>query len=161
MSRAGSSSIKVRSSLSSPHPKIFKISNTGIKNTAEAYETTINEAKARRAAVKDRLALPRKLNTCRERVRSVKSRAATLASQVASLRAALDHLESLEAAEEGAAFQALLRDKPILKETLDMYGEFKSANNDTAATAVENEPEDDEVVPDIQLSEADVAAGSG
>jgi chaperonin cofactor prefoldin len=127
---------------------VNRFTSIAIKTEAEALEKKINAAKLRRNhedALKD---LPRRHGECKKKIEDYEVSVGKLNSRIATLRSALDHLSTLKDVEEGAAFLALLRDKPILKETLDIYEEFKQTQveNDISepvehTEAVEPEPD--------------------
>jgi chaperonin cofactor prefoldin len=95
-----------------------------VKTQAEAYEAKVNAAKQAKSESEQREILPRKLEACRKTKSELRDQIHTLQDRIYKLRDALDHLKSLQDVEEGAAFLALLRDKPILKETLDRYEQY-------------------------------------
>ncbi|KAJ3075902.1 hypothetical protein HDU98_006534 [Podochytrium sp. JEL0797] len=95
-----------------------------LKTEAEAYETHLNALQALQSRDEAKAALPHLLSTCTQRVQTLRSDLETLNMRVDQLTSILTHLASLRAAEEGAAFEALLRDKPILQETLQRFEDF-------------------------------------
>ncbi|KAJ3214594.1 hypothetical protein HDU67_001459 [Dinochytrium kinnereticum] len=129
-----------------------------IKADAEVFETQINAAKAKKLAQDNLKLLPDKINKCRESKTKLRMDIETLNGRVSQLRNALDHLTSLKDAEEGAAFQALLRDKPILKETYDMYDQYKQDHGtEDNPVAIDYEYEENDDVP---VMEDDATASS-
>ncbi|KAI9327511.1 glucosidase II beta subunit-like-domain-containing protein [Zopfochytrium polystomum] len=98
------------------------------KSEAEAFESKVNAAKAKQKARAASADMPRRISACRSHAQDLRGHLEKQNERVSSLRSTLEHLVTLQQAEEGAAFQALLRDKPILKETLDRYEEFQLLN---------------------------------
>ncbi|KAJ3127974.1 hypothetical protein HK100_009441 [Physocladia obscura] len=93
---------------------------------AEQYESQLNALKAEQTKKDAVRLLPAKLATCNRHNKRLLEDVETLNSRVSELTSILDHFATLKAVEEGAAFEALLRDKPILKETLATFEEFKA-----------------------------------
>ncbi|KAJ3113827.1 hypothetical protein HDU96_002869 [Phlyctochytrium bullatum] len=129
-----------------------------IKADAEVFEHQMNAVKARKDAEASLKTMPEKLSRCRASKQDLRSKIETLNYRVHQLRAALDHFASLQNVEEGAAFQALLRDKPILKETLDLYDQYKIDNGaEDTPIVVETDPEDNEEIPLLDSYGGDTA----
>ncbi|KAJ1561294.1 hypothetical protein HK405_004349 [Cladochytrium tenue] len=122
------------------------------KAEAEAYESRVTAAKARRKSQADAGEQARRGEVCRETGRRLLAVVKAQNERIDELSGTLEYLASLEASEEGAAFQALLRDKPILKETLDRYYAFRDAN----PSPKEELQEDDKSAFD---DEADIGGG--
>ncbi|KAJ3413355.1 hypothetical protein HDV05_008137 [Chytridiales sp. JEL 0842] len=102
-----------------------------VKTQAEAFEAKMNAAKTKKDQASQRELLPQKLEACRKTKSSLRDEIQSLHSRIDKLRDALNHLQSMRDVEEGAAFLALLRDKPILKETLDKYEEYLNEHGTT------------------------------
>ncbi|KAI9333423.1 glucosidase II beta subunit-like-domain-containing protein [Obelidium mucronatum] len=113
-----------------------------IRNEAEAYENHVNALMAQQSLEEAQAVMPQQLAECTQRKNVLRSNIDTLNSRINELQSILDNLMKLKDAEEGAAFEALLRDKPILKETLQQYDDFKRNLEDgRGAIALEAEPE--------------------
>ncbi|KAJ3025427.1 UNVERIFIED_CONTAM: hypothetical protein HDU68_007140 [Siphonaria sp. JEL0065] len=109
---------------------------------AEAYESHINGLLAQQSLQEAQEVMPQQLADCTSRKTVLRQNIETLNLRVDELQSILNHLLTLKDAEEGAAFEALLRDKPILKETLQRYGDFKAIlSGGIGSIKLEDEPE--------------------
>ncbi|KAJ3104551.1 hypothetical protein HDU97_009063 [Phlyctochytrium planicorne] len=125
-----------------------------IKADAEVFESEINARKAKKEAAENLRTLPQKVNECRSAKTTLQGNINDLNSRVNQLRAALDRLASMKDVEEGAAFQALLRDKPLIAETLDLYDQFKLNYGAVHEPIVyPYDPSDSELVPIVDAEE--------
>ncbi|KAJ3211794.1 hypothetical protein HDU82_004906 [Entophlyctis luteolus] len=126
-----------------------------VKAEAEQYESHANAARALKEQQRERNMLPKKMANCEQFVQTLKDTNTKLNGRVSELKSILDHLATLREVEEGAAFEALLREKPILQETMSKFEEFKeklSAAGDSADGTLVT-PEVSPEVPDTSASE--------
>ncbi|KAJ3250725.1 hypothetical protein HDU77_006415 [Chytriomyces hyalinus] len=137
-----------------------------LKTQAEHFEAHQNAIRAHENAEAARTTLPQRHAACTERKKVLRTNVETLNTRLAELKRILDHLMTLQDVEEGAAFEALLRDKPILQETLQQYDEFKNlhvsvhqnedgtleedASGNGVFITLDDEPEEDVVVVGTQ-----------
>ncbi|KAJ3242021.1 hypothetical protein HDU81_008893 [Chytriomyces hyalinus] len=141
-----------------------------LKTQAEHFEAHQNAIRAHENAQAARTTLPQRHAACAERKQILRANVETLNTRLGELKRILDHLMTLRDVEEGAAFEALLRDKPILQETLQQYDDFKNAHvvvyqnedgtseedvsGNGAFITLDAEPEEDNVVA-TQLADSD------
>ncbi|KAI8620792.1 glucosidase II beta subunit-like-domain-containing protein [Chytriomyces sp. MP71] len=123
-----------------------------VKDQAELYEAHLNALRAQQTAEANQQILPDRIARCNERKQMLRGDVSFLNERVLELQRILDNFMGLKYVEEGAAYEALLRDKPVLQQTAQRYEDFKEQWKVTGTGSESVVTLEEELVEDTSLT---------